>query len=224
MKKARSILIVVSVLLAFSSGVRAQAWPQKPIRLIVPYAAGGAGDVTARLISTEVAKIVKQPIVIENKLGAGGTIAAAQVARSEPDGYTILIHSSGHALNPVLYPNLGYDTVKDLTGVTTLAAISPGKTWEGVSGALFAVTAYFLVLHFWAPEWSPVFRDATGWVVMLAIAVLGIEGDLFESWMKRRAGVKDSGTMLPGHGGVLDRIDALTAGMPAAALAMLLYR
>ena len=79
-----------------------------------------------------------QPILIENKPGAGGPIGAALVARSEPDGYTVLIHSSGHALNPAIYPNLSYDTLRDLTGVTPLAAlpnvmvVSPERGWKTV--------------------------------------------------------------------------------------------
>jgi phosphatidate cytidylyltransferase len=94
-------------------------------------------------------------------------------------------------------------------------AISPGKTWEGVGGAFVAVGVYAAIFHFC---WYP----ATGFVYVLtaflAIAVLGILGDLYESLLKRGAGVKDSGNCLPGHGGVLDRIDAITAGLPLAAL------
>jgi tripartite-type tricarboxylate transporter receptor subunit TctC len=92
-------------------------------------------------------KTLGQTILIDNKLGAGGTIAAAQVAKSDPDGYTILVHSSGHALNPSIYPNLGYDTLKDLTGVTALAAIpnvlvvNPAKGWKTQADLIAAVKA-----------------------------------------------------------------------------------
>jgi phosphatidate cytidylyltransferase len=109
-------------------------------------------------------------------------------------------------------------------------AISPGKTREGLYGALVAVAAYALIL-------VPFARDAgyTGeisisavvtWVsVAIALALLSVGGDLFESLLKRHAGVKDSGTLLPGHGGILDRIDALLAAMPPAALlALMLLR
>ena len=107
-------------------------------------------------------------------------------------------------------------------------AISPGKTWEGVYGALAAVAVYALAL------WPVAGRagaqiDAgagalVGWIAAaLALAALSVIGDLFESLLKRQAGVKDSGNILPGHGGVLDRIDALLAAMPAAALLSLVY-
>jgi phosphatidate cytidylyltransferase len=97
-------------------------------------------------------------------------------------------------------------------------AISPGKTWEGVYGALAAVALYGLAT---APLWRG--PSVVGWIVLLLVlAVAGVIGDLFESQMKRAAGVKDSGNLLPGHGGWLDRIDAQTAVLPLAALAVAL--
>ena len=106
--------------------------------------------------------------------------------------------------------------------------VSPGKTWEGVIGALAAVAIYALALVPFAVRAG--FRapiDATTvalWLVLVAaLAAVSIVGDLFESMLKRRAGVKDSGHLLPGHGGVLDRTDALLAAMPPAALAALLF-
>jgi phosphatidate cytidylyltransferase len=110
-------------------------------------------------------------------------------------------------------------------GRTKLApSISPGKTWEGVAGAALGVGVYYGLL--WL-VWSPPFLTATRWLDLAIVAgmlVLSIEGDLFESWVKRRAGVKDSGTLLPGHGGVLDRIDGVVAALPFAALLTLLGR
>ena len=105
--------------------------------------------------------------------------------------------------------------------------ISPGKTWEGVYGALAGVAVYGVVLALiakgQAAPFTGVFRAGAGVpaiVAMLALALLSIVGDLFESWMKRGAGMKDSSALLPGHGGMLDRIDALTATLPVAALAL----
>jgi len=106
--------------------------------------------------------------------------------------------------------------------------VSPGKTWEGVYGALAAVAVYALLLVPLAGAGG--YPDAVSpvaiaiWVVLvLGLAALSVVGDLFESLLKRQAGVKDSGRLLPGHGGVLDRIDALLAAMPAAALLALAY-
>jgi phosphatidate cytidylyltransferase len=92
--------------------------------------------------------------------------------------------------------------------------ISPGKTWEGVGGAFVAVTVYAAAFSFW---WFPESGFAFVFAAFSTIMVLGILGDLFESLIKRSAGVKDSGVLLPGHGGVLDRIDAITATLPLAA-------
>jgi len=98
--------------------------------------------------------------------------------------------------------------------------ISPGKTWEGVAGALVAVFVYALAWNFFAGDKARLLLLVP---LLLGLAVLGIVGDLFESLMKRHAGVKDSGNILPGHGGILDRIDALTSTLPAAVLALLVF-
>ena len=97
-------------------------------------------------------------------------------------------------------------------------AISPGKTWEGVAGAGVAVAVYYALAYFAGFPQGSLWRDAGGLIVVAVIAVMSIEGDLFESWIKRQAGVKDSGNSLPGHGGLLVRIDGLTASIPMAAL------
>ncbi|MET0217227.1 MAG: phosphatidate cytidylyltransferase [Burkholderiales bacterium] len=103
-------------------------------------------------------------------------------------------------------------------------AISPGKTWEGVGGAFAAVLMYGLFLQRVLTPDEAGLRGIALYLLLASMTALGIVGDLFESWMKRQAGVKDSGTLLPGHGGVLDRIDALTAAVPLAALWILLGR
>jgi len=107
--------------------------------------------------------------------------------------------------------------------------ISAGKTWEGVAGALLGVVVYGLVLAFGtrhasiAEIFAPGARLAAV-AAMVGLAAFGIVGDLFESWMKRGAGLKDSSALLPGHGGLLDRIDALTSTLPLAALALVVMR
>ncbi len=94
--------------------------------------------------------------------------------------------------------------------------VSPGKTWEGVGGAVLGVTGYWLVLSAIAPAQAG--RMPVGLLLPLVLLAVSVYGDLFESWVKRMAGQKDSGTLLPGHGGLLDRIDALTSALPFAAL------
>jgi phosphatidate cytidylyltransferase len=102
-------------------------------------------------------------------------------------------------------------------------SISPGKTWEGVGGAFVAVLLYAFILEQAVFPRSPMPSGGL-YPLVVCMTVLGILGDLFESWIKRQAGVKDSGTLLPGHGGVLDRIDALAAAVPLAALWTLIDR
>lgn len=139
----RFLLLAASLLAA--GGVLAQtAYPAKPIKFLVPFTAGSGTDLIARTVADTMSKSMGQPIVIENKPGAGGTIAAGQVAKGEADGYTVLVHSSGHALNPAIYSTIGYDTLKDLTGITPLAAlpnvlvVNPARGWKSVADLVAA--------------------------------------------------------------------------------------
>ena len=99
--------------------------------------------------------------------------------------------------------------------------ISPGKTWEGVAGAVAAVAVYYVALSSADILDNRIFKGLAGVSVFAVVTAMSIEGDLLESWIKRVAGVKDSGRLLPGHGGVLDRIDGLTSTLPVAALIVL---
>jgi phosphatidate cytidylyltransferase len=97
--------------------------------------------------------------------------------------------------------------------------ISPAKTWEGLAGAGAGVGVYYCAVSYFTPEWG----WWQGWIgisLFGIVALASVVGDLFESWIKRQAGVKDSGSLLPGHGGILDRIDSMTSSMPFAALAL----
>ena len=94
--------------------------------------------------------------------------------------------------------------------------ISPGKTWEGVAGALIAVVCYWMLVSTLVAEFAV--HRGPGLVLVALLLAVSVQGDLFESWLKRMAGLKDSGALLPGHGGVLDRVDALTSALPLAAL------
>lgn len=102
----------------------AQAWPAKPIRLIVPYPPGGFTDVTARLIGQKLQERLGQTVLVDNKAGANGTIGVAELARSAPDGYTFAVVIAAHAANPSLYAKLPYDSRNDLAAVS-LIGVSP---------------------------------------------------------------------------------------------------
>jgi tripartite-type tricarboxylate transporter receptor subunit TctC len=100
----------------------AQPYPSKPVRVLVAFPPGGPVDIIARLVGPKLGDALGQPVVVENKAGASGNIATTDVARSAPDGYTLLTHSSAYAVNPTLYSNAGYDPNKDLVPVAIVAS------------------------------------------------------------------------------------------------------
>ena len=111
-----------ALLCAFASTLAlAQPYPHKPIRMLVAFPPGGPVDIIARLLGPKISDSLGQPVVVENKVGASGNVATAEVARSSPDGYTILAHSSAYAVNPSLFSNAGYDPVKDLVAIAVAA-------------------------------------------------------------------------------------------------------
>jgi len=111
----------------------AQSWPSKRVTVIVPFTAGSSTDIMARTVTQRLSEQLGQPFIVENRPGAGGTIGVAAVAKADPDGHTILVHSSSYTITPTTYPNTPYDTVHDLAGITPLAlvpnvlVISPDK-------------------------------------------------------------------------------------------------
>ncbi|MCD0505187.1 tripartite tricarboxylate transporter substrate binding protein [Bordetella petrii] len=109
--------------LALCCGAAAAAFPDHPVRIIVPFAAGGATDVIARTVAQEMAGKLGQPVIVENRAGANGNIGASAAARADADGYTLLMATSSHAINATLYRNLDYSLTKDLTGLSNLASV-----------------------------------------------------------------------------------------------------
>jgi len=101
----------------------AQQWPTKPMRAIVPFSAGSTTDIIGRIVMEGLSKALGQPIVVENRGGAGGTIGSALVAKAEPDGYTILIHAAAHSAAPAAYPNAPYDAGRDFSGVAVFGTV-----------------------------------------------------------------------------------------------------
>jgi tripartite-type tricarboxylate transporter receptor subunit TctC len=131
----------------FHGEALAQAWPSKRVQVIVPFTAGSATDIMARTVAQRLSEQLGQPFVVENRPGAGGTIGVGAVARAEPDGHTILVHSSSYTITPTTYPNTPYDTVRDLVGITPLAllpqvlVISPDKGIKTVQDLVRAAKA-----------------------------------------------------------------------------------
>jgi tripartite-type tricarboxylate transporter receptor subunit TctC len=99
-------------------------WPNKPVRILVPFAAGGTTDILARAVAPELQRAFGQPFVVDNKPGAGGNNGAAEIAKSAPDGYNLLMGTVGtHAINPALYPKMPYDHIKDFVPITLVAGV-----------------------------------------------------------------------------------------------------
>ncbi|WP_028998903.1 Bug family tripartite tricarboxylate transporter substrate binding protein [Azohydromonas australica] len=120
----RKLFAAVGTVLALGMGLHAQAaYPEKPIRLMVPWPAGGSSDAVARVIARHLQDRLKQPVIVDNKAGASGNIGTAEVARAAPDGYTLLLSSGPFSINPSLYRKLPYDAVRDFAPVAQIANI-----------------------------------------------------------------------------------------------------
>jgi tripartite-type tricarboxylate transporter receptor subunit TctC len=120
----------------------AQDFPTKPVKIVVPFTAGSATDILARTVGQKLGEMWGQTVVVENRPGAGGTIGANAVAKSAPDGTTLMVHSSGHAVNAFIYPTLPYDTQKDFVAVVPLGGqpnvlvVAPGSGYKTVADLL----------------------------------------------------------------------------------------
>src|SRR5260370_9656122 len=119
-KSVQLISILSSVLVA--STAHAENWPSRLIKATIPFGAGSATDVVPRLVFDRLAAQLGQPIVIENRVGAGGTLGTGQVAKADPDGYSILAHSSALTIAPAIFPNLTFDSTRDLSSVLMIGS------------------------------------------------------------------------------------------------------
>ena len=131
--------------IVIGTAAHAQAYPAKPIHLLVAFPPGGPVDIIARLIAPKMSETLGQPVIVENKVGASGNVATAEVAKSAPDGYTLLAHSSAYAVNPTLFSNPGYDPAKDLLALAVVAqqanivlvnASFPARTLDELKAAM----------------------------------------------------------------------------------------
>src|SRR3979490_3189187 len=117
---SKAIVLLLGLLAAIPAW--AQDWPAKPVRFIVPYPPGGGQDVIARIVQNRLSEALGQPIVIENRGGAGGAVGTEAVAKSAPDGYTVLFTLSSHTINPFLY-KLNYDVQRDFAPVSLIVSV-----------------------------------------------------------------------------------------------------
>jgi tripartite-type tricarboxylate transporter receptor subunit TctC len=125
----------------------AQSWPARPIRAIIPFGAGSATDVVPRMVFEQLSTQLGQPIVVENRTGAGGTLGTNAVAKADPDGYTLLAHSNAFSVAPAIYANLPYDTEKDFAAIIpfgtfpVLLVMSPSKGFKTIQEMVAAAKA-----------------------------------------------------------------------------------
>lgn len=147
MKLAACKWFAVVVFMAVQPTAWSQAWPAKPVRVVVPFTPGSGTDIMGRIVAEKLTALLGQTFVVENRPGAGGTIGVAQVARADADGYTLLVHSSSYTVTPSTFPNAPYDTLRDLRGVTPLGllpnvlVISPSKGIKSVKELVAAAKA-----------------------------------------------------------------------------------
>src|SRR3954447_5863160 len=121
--RIHALALTATCCLLSAMGQTRADYPEKPIRLLLPFPAGGAVDIVARVVAAKMADDLGRPFVIENKAGAGGIIATDSVAKSAPDGYTLLLTTPNHTINAALQPSLPYDTEKDLVPVSVVAEV-----------------------------------------------------------------------------------------------------
>jgi len=145
----------VLLLLALAAvDVGAQSWPAKPIRVIVPVGAGSSTDIVHRLVLEQLSSQLGQPVVVENRVGAGGTIGSAAVARAQPDGYTLLAHGAAHTIAPALYKALPYHPARDFAAVAPVGSspsvlvVSPARGMKTAAELVAAAKARPNALHF----------------------------------------------------------------------------
>jgi tripartite-type tricarboxylate transporter receptor subunit TctC len=155
---AKSILLVSAIVVAWLAQIfsaSAQQYPTKPIRLIVPFAAGGPNDISARIIADALSKPLHQPVIVDNRPGAGGNIGAEAAARSIADGYTLFwAQAATHGTNPSLYRKLGYDPIRDFTAVAVIVSeplvlvTSAASRWSDVAQLIATAKAEPESIHF----------------------------------------------------------------------------
>ena len=143
------LIAIAAACLAFAGMPAAaeDAYPSKPIRVVIPFSAGSATDIVPRTVFEPMSAALGQPIVVENRGGAGGTVGVALVAKADPDGYTLLAHSAAHSVSPSLYSSLPYDVTRDFAGIITFGnaptvlVVAPSKGYKTIGDLTAAAKA-----------------------------------------------------------------------------------
>lgn len=140
-------LLVLAALCGASLLANAQGFPNKPVRMIISFTPGSSTDIVGRIVAQKLSEMWGQPVVAENRAGAGGSIGSAVVAKADPDGYTLLVNSNAHCVNPAIYAKLPYDTTKDFVDIAPLAiqpnvlTVLPGGPYKSVMDLVNAAKA-----------------------------------------------------------------------------------
>lgn len=171
------ILLAAAFALLHASAAQAQSYPERAIRIVVPFSAGGASDSLARAVAERMALRLKQPVLIENKPGAGTALASSAVAKARPDGYTVLFAASSFGIAPWLYKDVGYDPLKDFVPLSQLASITHVLV---VNPAVPATNVQDFI------RWAKAHPDTVNYASVGAGTTTHLEAEVF----KRMAGIQ----------------------------------
>jgi tripartite-type tricarboxylate transporter receptor subunit TctC len=209
MQKRRFLAALAGVLMLGTSLQAAAAWPERTIRFVVPWPAGGSSDAAARLVAKHLGDRLKQTIIVDNKAGASGNIGAGEVARAAPDGYTILLSSGPFSINPSLYRTLPFDTLKDFVPVAQIAS-TPSVLVVNPATPAHDMKQFIALAHDAAKPLA-VATPGNGSAQHLALALLVKKADLNINHIPYKGGAPAVMDVLSGN------VPAMVSGFPEVA-------
>jgi len=199
---------LAALVVVVSHAVHAQEWPNRPVKVVVPFAAAGTTDRMGRLIAEELSKSFKQQFYVENRTGGGGVIGAAQVARADPDGYTLMIGGYGpHIFAPATTANLGYDPLADFTHIAMIG----GESFIIVANPALGVTSFAELLQLAKTRTAPLNMGSPGQATLGALVV---------EQLLRKPGLLPTLNHVPYRGGGPVMTDLLGNHVPVACITL----
>jgi tripartite-type tricarboxylate transporter receptor subunit TctC len=199
---------LAALVVVVSHAVDAQEWPNRPVKVVVPFAAAGTTDRMGRLIAEELSKSFKQQFYVENRTGGGGVIGAAQVARADPDGYTLMIGGYGpHIFAPATTPNLGYDPLADFTHIAMIG----GESFIIVANPALGVTSFAELVQLAKTRTEPLNMGSPGQATLGALVV---------EQLLRKPGLLPTLNHVPYRGGGPVMTDLLGNHVPLACITL----